>query len=173
MPNMSSQVPRNTPHARQHAKRRHHPRAELLLQRPATRIFLAVEYRRRQVETDFRFAAEVFAHGFEEAGLRVQPRDFVLIFVTEQLEVARRHGLGKPVVASLCVAYPLYEFDVAIGKRLILVPDEELGATCYQIIQRFVLRAFGADRRLRYAADLPRQYGPSRKPACCCRLRSH
>src|SRR5690606_26752511 len=118
-----------TLHAREQAQRRDEPAAERILSWPSGVRIDARDQRRRQVKLQLEIVSEVLAQTFQEPRLRVQARDFVLVLVCEQLEVAAGDRLGERRCAKpdLLLELPNPRNALAIARRvcLVLIVDEE------------------------------------------------
>src|SRR5687767_14242675 len=73
--------------------------------------------------------AEVALDAFDEAGLRVEPRDLVLVLVGEHAEVVARDGVQQRLTAGphalLDGGEPRQPRPIALGVSAILIADEE------------------------------------------------
>jgi len=124
-------------HARQQAHRQYQPGAEFHLVRPAAGVFLARDQWWRQVEAHPGFVAVRFANRVEKTGLRVQPRNLILVLVAEQSEVAACDRFSQAVVVG-GITYMLDKSEVAVSKCLVLVIDEKFGAVVDDVVEVFI-----------------------------------
>src|SRR6185503_12318769 len=115
---------------REHAQNRQHPGTELVLLRPSRRGVWSREQRRREVKAQARAFYEVLLDALDEAALGVQPRDLVLVLVSEHAEIVARDGVLQRTAAGTHALLDGGDASepsaIALRVCAILITDEEL-----------------------------------------------
>ncbi len=112
------------------------------------------------MEVDSGVCTVRFTDRIEEAGLRIQPGDFVLILVAQQFEVHPRDG-ARETVATAGLPGTAHQSQVAVGKSLVLVIDQEFGAAVDDLVQCLCNRLFAGNQ----ITNEPRIRGCDSSPA--------
>ena len=95
----------------------------------------------RKVKFNFRFVTEVVTQRIEEARLCVQTRNFVLVFVTQQFEIATSNSIRQTaitVVRFVSFANAINHQRITLSEFLVLIIDQKLGPTFYNLVEAFV-----------------------------------